>query len=67
MQQILSAQNNRSAVGGADKAICALGGGILGAGVGIGAWGVILGCIGGYFVGQWAEKKSEENAVRGDF
>ena len=62
MQQVSFAKNNcRSASGGTDKAIATLGGGILGAGLGI--WGAIAGCIVGYFLGCWAAKKAREEAV----
>ena len=55
-----------SSNGGADKAVAALGGGILAAGLGGGLFGVVLGCLAGLGIGTMAEKSEKERLSRND-
>ena len=67
MRQVSPAKNVRRSASMAEKAIVAMGAGILAAGLGASfPFAIILGCVAGYVFGHWAEKKERENAARDD-
>ena len=64
MQQVPSAQQHRPSPG-ANKAIAAMGGGILAAGLGASfPVALILGCTVGYVLGHFAEKNEKNHQRR---